>query len=151
MTQQGLVPVPGLAARPARTYETDQSAKISIGDTGTSVTAGQTLSSTEDKWLRKFGAEQKVLDGVTDLRLGQRDAAGRHQQEHQRRLQEKLVNCRLISPVSTAPRRSRLNEPLMPQLGRDEVKIGPPDGPVAIRKFVVRGTLAQREKGKADE
>jgi hypothetical protein len=65
MTQQGLVPVPGLAARPARTFETDQSAKISIGDTGTSVTAGQTLSSTDDKWLRKFGAEQKVLDGVT--------------------------------------------------------------------------------------
>ncbi|HEY2246544.1 MAG TPA: hypothetical protein VGH70_03785 [Bradyrhizobium sp.] len=65
MTQQGLVAVPGLAARPARTYETDQSAKVSIGDTGTSVTAGQTLSSTDDKWLRKFGAEQKVLDGVT--------------------------------------------------------------------------------------
>jgi hypothetical protein len=65
MTQQGLVPVPGLAARPARTYETDQSARISIGDTGTSVSAGQTLSSTDDKWLRKFGAEQKVLDGVT--------------------------------------------------------------------------------------
>jgi hypothetical protein len=65
MTQQGMVPVPGLAARPARTYETDQSAKLSIGDTGTSVTAGQTLSSTDDRWLRKFGAEQKVLDGVT--------------------------------------------------------------------------------------
>jgi len=65
MTQQGLVPVPGLAARPARTYETDQSAKLAIGDTGTSVTAGQTLSSTDDKWLRKFGAQQKVLDGVT--------------------------------------------------------------------------------------
>jgi len=65
MTQQGLVPVPGLAARPSRTFETDQSAKISICDTGTSVTAGQTLSSADDKWLRKFGAEQKVLDGVT--------------------------------------------------------------------------------------
>jgi hypothetical protein len=65
MTQQGMVPVPGLVSRPQRTYETDQSAKISIGDTGTSVTAGQTLSSTDDKWLRKFGAEQKVLDGVT--------------------------------------------------------------------------------------
>jgi hypothetical protein len=67
MTQQGLVPVPvpGLAARPARTYETDQSAKLSIGDTGTSITAGQSLSSSDDKWLRKFGAEQKVLDGVT--------------------------------------------------------------------------------------
>ena len=65
MTQQGVVPLPGLVSRPQRTYETDQSAKISIGDTGTSVTAGQTLSSTDDKWLRKFGAEQKVLDGVT--------------------------------------------------------------------------------------
>ncbi len=65
LTQQGMVPVPGLTSRPQRTYETDQSAKVSIGDTGTSVTAGQTLSTTDDKWLRKFGAEQKVLDGVT--------------------------------------------------------------------------------------
>ncbi len=65
MTQQGMVPVPGLSQRLQRSYETDQSAKVSIGDTGTSVVAGQTLSSTEDKWLRKFGAEQKVLDGVT--------------------------------------------------------------------------------------
>jgi hypothetical protein len=65
MTQQGLVPVPGLSPRPAHNYETEQSAKLSIGDTGTSVTAGQTLSTSDDKWLRKFGAEQKVLDGVT--------------------------------------------------------------------------------------
>src|SRR5581483_4158393 len=65
MTQQGMMPVPGLTSRPQRTYETDQSAKLSIGDTGTSVSAGQTLSSTDDKWLRKFGAEQKVLEGVT--------------------------------------------------------------------------------------
>jgi len=65
LTQQGVVPVPGLVSRPARSYETEQSAKLSIGDTGTSVTAGQTLSSTDDRWLRKFGAEQKVLDGVT--------------------------------------------------------------------------------------
>ena len=65
LTQQGMVPVPGLVSRPQRSYETDQSARLSIGDTGTSVTAGQTLSTTDDKWLRKFGAEQKVLDGVT--------------------------------------------------------------------------------------
>jgi hypothetical protein len=65
MTQQGMVPVPGLVTRPQRTYETDQSAKVSIGDTGTSFTAGQTLSSTDDKWQRKVGAEQKVMDGVT--------------------------------------------------------------------------------------
>lgn len=65
VTQQGVVPVPGIAAHPTRSYETDQSAKLSIGDTGTSVTAGQTLSSTDDRWLRKIGAEQKLFDGVT--------------------------------------------------------------------------------------
>jgi hypothetical protein len=63
--QQGIVPVPGIVSHPSRSYETDQSAKLSITDTGTSFVAGQTLSSTEDKWLRKFGVEQKLFDGVT--------------------------------------------------------------------------------------
>jgi hypothetical protein len=63
--QQGIVPVPGIVARPARNYETEQSAKLSIGDTGTSLIAGQTLSTTDDKWLRKIGAEQKLFDGVS--------------------------------------------------------------------------------------
>jgi hypothetical protein len=63
--QQGIVPVPGIAAHPVRNYETEQSAKLSIADTGTSLTAGQSLSSTEDKWLRKIGAEQKLFGGVT--------------------------------------------------------------------------------------
>jgi hypothetical protein len=63
--QQGVVPVPGIPGRPVRTYETDQSAKLNITDTGTSLIAGQTLSSTEDKWLRKVGAEQKLFDGVS--------------------------------------------------------------------------------------
>jgi hypothetical protein len=66
VTQQGLTGVPGLPTRPTtRNYETDQSAKLSVGDTGTSVTAGQTLSSSDDKWMRKVGAEQKLFDGVT--------------------------------------------------------------------------------------
>jgi hypothetical protein len=63
--QQGVVPVPGVSARPTHNYQTDQSAKLDIGDTGTSVVAGQTLSSNDDKWLRKVGAEQKVFDGVS--------------------------------------------------------------------------------------
>jgi len=63
--QGGVVPVPGVASRPARNYQTEQSAKLSIGDTGTSFIAGQTLSSTDDKWLRKVGAEQKLFDGVS--------------------------------------------------------------------------------------
>ena len=65
MVQQGLVPVPGIAAHATRTYETEQSAKLSIDDTGTSLTAGQTLSSSDEKWLHKFGAEQKLSDGVS--------------------------------------------------------------------------------------
>ena len=63
--QQGVVPVPGIAGRPARNYETEQSAKLSIADTGTSFIAGQTLSTTDDRWLRKIGAEQKLFDGVS--------------------------------------------------------------------------------------
>jgi hypothetical protein len=65
MTQQGVVTGPGIAARPSRNYDTEQSAKISNSDTGTSLTAGQTLSTSDDKWLRKIGAEQKVFGGVT--------------------------------------------------------------------------------------
>jgi len=64
MTQQGVVPLPGVAAHPTRNYATEQSAKLNIEDTGTTITAGQTMSSGDDKWLRKFGAEQKLLDGV---------------------------------------------------------------------------------------
>ena len=63
--QQGVVPVPGIPARPQRNYETDQTAKLSVTDTGTSLIAGQSLSTTDDKWLRKVGAEQKLFDGVT--------------------------------------------------------------------------------------
>jgi hypothetical protein len=65
VTQQGILPVPGVVARAARSYETEQSARLNIADTGTSLVAGQTLSSTDDKWLRKVGAEQKLFDGVS--------------------------------------------------------------------------------------
>jgi hypothetical protein len=65
LIQQGIVPVPGIVSRPVRSYETDQSARLSITDTGTSFIAGQTLSTADDKWLRKVGAEQKLFDGVT--------------------------------------------------------------------------------------
>jgi hypothetical protein len=65
VTQQGMVPVPGAAPRANRSFDTDQSASLSIGSTGTSLTAGQTLSSGEDKWLRHVGAEQKLTGGVT--------------------------------------------------------------------------------------
>jgi hypothetical protein len=63
--QQGIIPVPGIPGRPLQKHETEQSAKLSLDDTGTSFSAGQTLSSADDRWLRKFGAEQKLFGGVS--------------------------------------------------------------------------------------
>jgi hypothetical protein len=65
LVEQGVIPVPGIIGRPVHNYETDQSARLSIADTGTSFTAGQSLSSTDDRWLRKVGAEQKLFGGVS--------------------------------------------------------------------------------------
>jgi hypothetical protein len=65
VTQQGVVPVPGITTHPTRNYETDQTAKVDVTQTGTSFSAGESLSSSNDKWLRKVGAEQKITDGVS--------------------------------------------------------------------------------------
>jgi hypothetical protein len=65
VTQQGIVPAPGIAGRPARSVETEQSAKLGIADTNTSLSVGQTLSSANDKLLRKIGAEHKLFGGVS--------------------------------------------------------------------------------------
>jgi hypothetical protein len=65
MTQHGVAAIPGITGHQARNYAMDQSAKLSIAGTGTSLIAGQTLSSTDDKWLRTIGAEQKLFGGVS--------------------------------------------------------------------------------------
>jgi hypothetical protein len=65
MTQQGVVPAPGMATRTDRTYGTEQTATVNLNETGTSIVAGQTLSTSDDKWQRKVGAEQKLFGGVT--------------------------------------------------------------------------------------
>ena len=64
VTQQTLVPVFGVGAS-SRVFEINQSAKLGIAETGTSFIAGQTHSTAYDKWLRRIGAEQKILGGVT--------------------------------------------------------------------------------------
>jgi hypothetical protein len=56
---------PGVVARPTRNHDTEQSAKLSITGVGTSVTTGERLSTSDDKWLRKISAEQQPFDGVT--------------------------------------------------------------------------------------
>lgn len=62
--QQGSLPLIGYNGRPTRSYETDQQARFNVPETGTSFTAGQTLATTDDKWLRHVGAEQKLFGGV---------------------------------------------------------------------------------------
>lgn len=62
--QQGSIPMVGYNGRPTRSYETDQLARFNISETGTSFLAGQTLATTDDRWLRKFGAEQKLFGGI---------------------------------------------------------------------------------------
>jgi hypothetical protein len=56
-------PAAAAAAPPgaAQTYSTDRSAKLNILPTGTSFSAGAAMSSADDKWLRGFSAEQKLL------------------------------------------------------------------------------------------
>lgn len=63
VTQQTLVPVFGLGAS-QRIYETQQTAKLGIVETGTSFIAGQTHSTVDDKWLRRVAAEQKFFGGL---------------------------------------------------------------------------------------
>jgi hypothetical protein len=65
LIEQGVVPVPGIPGRPIRNYQADQSAKLNLADSDTSFVAGQSLSSADDKWLRKIGAEQKLFGGVS--------------------------------------------------------------------------------------
>ena len=50
---------------PAHLVEADRSAKLSWAPTGTSFIAGSKLSSTDDRWLNSFGAEQKLFGGIS--------------------------------------------------------------------------------------
>lgn len=63
IVQQDALSVPGIKG--TRHYNTDHSARLSLTDTGTSVIAGQSLSSAENKWIRRIGAEQKLSDGLS--------------------------------------------------------------------------------------
>jgi hypothetical protein len=65
LTQPAPAPLTSSNSQESRTLEIERSAKFSVDQTGTSVVAGQTLSSTDDKWLGKVGAEQKLLGDVT--------------------------------------------------------------------------------------
>lgn len=65
VTQQTLAPPIGSGGHASRNHEVEQSAKLSVSKTGTSFLAGQTLTTADEKWLRRVGAEQKIFGGVS--------------------------------------------------------------------------------------
>jgi hypothetical protein len=63
LTQPAPTPLTGVPE--VRSIEVERSAKFSVNNTGTSLVAGQTISSNVEKWLGKVGAEQKLFGDVT--------------------------------------------------------------------------------------
>ena len=66
-TWPGVADIPPLAGLTGGTSNLaiDNSAKLNFPGTGTSLIAGQTLSTTDDRWLGHVGAEQKLFGGVS--------------------------------------------------------------------------------------
>jgi hypothetical protein len=65
ITQPLDTPIAGLGPRTGRSIEVDRSAKLEFRGTGTSLIAGETQSSLDDRWLGRVGAEQKLFGGVS--------------------------------------------------------------------------------------
>ncbi|MBX9711966.1 MAG: hypothetical protein K2X60_13120 [Xanthobacteraceae bacterium] len=63
---QSAVPMVGADGRVAKgAIETDHSAKLEFKDSGTSLLAGETMSTMDEKWLRRVGVEQKMFGGIS--------------------------------------------------------------------------------------
>jgi hypothetical protein len=65
VTQPLDTPIAGLGPRTGRSIEVDRSAKLEFRGTGTSLIAGETQSSLDNRWLSRVGAEQKLFGGVS--------------------------------------------------------------------------------------
>ncbi len=50
---------------PTHYFSSDNSAKLNVLPTGTSLSVGTAMSSTDEKWRRSIGAEQKLFDGIS--------------------------------------------------------------------------------------
>ena len=139
--------MPGIVATRRATTRPSNSAKLSIADTGTSFIAGQSLSTTDDKWLRKIGAEQKLFGGVTISGSIGETALGTPNKSSQRGLQAQLVG-RSARPLHRhIPRKIEHCRILVAMRSKSTALMAP-------LNFVVRGTTAlayTRNRGIADE
>jgi hypothetical protein len=64
VTDQAGLPLLGAPPRIQRSYGMDETAKLNFAGSGTSLVAGQSLSTNVDRWLRTVGAEQSLFGGV---------------------------------------------------------------------------------------
>jgi len=64
LPSSGLIVSPA-SPGPSHVLSTDRTARLSILPTGTTFSAGAAMSSTDDKWLRSIGAEQKLFGAVS--------------------------------------------------------------------------------------
>ncbi|KRP85800.1 hypothetical protein AOQ72_03885 [Bradyrhizobium yuanmingense] len=59
------MPLFRLLGHVTRDFEIHHSAKVTFTRIGTSFVVGETISTTDDKWLRYFGAEQTLSNAIT--------------------------------------------------------------------------------------
>ena len=97
----------------SQNYSTDNAAKLNVLSTGTSLSVGTTMSTTDEKWRRSLGAEQNLFGGIS-VKGSVTESADRRRRagpEPDGRLQAQLV----VTPERVA--KSILNPPPRP---RDE-------------------------------
>lgn len=69
-TPGSTVTIPGTLGASApygtsHSFSSDNMAKLNLLPTGTSLSVGTAMSTTDEKWLRSIGAEQKLFDGIS--------------------------------------------------------------------------------------
>lgn len=65
VVEPGIAPMIAPDGHLARSLDIGQTAKFDIAGTGTSLLAGQSFSSTDARWLRSVGVEQKLSGGLS--------------------------------------------------------------------------------------
>jgi hypothetical protein len=65
VTQHGALTGLGGAADYGRNLDLERTARLKVNDTGMTLLAGQSLSTTDHRWLSRVGAEQQLFGGIS--------------------------------------------------------------------------------------
>ena len=103
LIQQGVVPGLGATPRTERTYQTEQSAKLEVTETGTSVSAGPDAVDLRRQMAAQARRRAEAVRRRLDLRLGRRDCPGHHQQEHHAPASKRAGKSRFFACLKRPP------------------------------------------------